>query len=67
MVTGVCGDAGIAYQDQAGLTAQMSAVLKMSESERGEIRARALRRVRERYDWEAVTSQYETLLAGLSK
>ncbi len=63
----VCGDAGIAYTDQAGLTAQMNAVLAMSDDARSVYRERALRRVRERYDWDAVTTQYETLLAGLER
>jgi len=63
----VCGDAGIAYRDQAELTAQMNSVLDMSEAERQVYRKRAVERVRERYDWEAVTSQYESLLAGLKK
>ena len=63
----VCGDAGIAYRDQAELTGQMNTVLRMSEAERGVYGQRALERVRERYDWEAVTSQYEVLLSGLRK
>ena len=45
----------------------MTEVLGMSELERGVYRARALQRVRERYDWDAVTTQYESLLAGLRK
>jgi len=63
----VCGDAGIAYSNQAELTALMASALRMSDAERGIYRARALQRVRERYDWEAVTTQYETLLAGMGK
>lgn len=63
----VCGDAGLPYSDQAELTARMIAVLEMSESERGVYRERALQRVRERYDWDAVTTQYEILLGSLRK
>lgn len=61
----VAGDAGLPYQDQEGLTARIREVLAMGEAEREEFRARAVRRVRERYDWEVVTGQYEALLAGL--
>ncbi len=61
----VCGEAGLAYTDRPGLTARMEEVLRMSEPERALYRERALQRVRERYDWEAVTSQYESLLAAL--
>ena len=61
----VCGDAGLPYADRTELTARMIAALRMSEPERRDYRARALRRVRERYNWDAVTSQYETLLASL--
>lgn len=61
----VAGDAGLAYSDRSGLTARMIEVMRMSESERSVYRERAFQRVRERYNWEAVTSQYETLLAGL--
>jgi len=60
-----CGDAGLPYSDRTELTARITEVLRMSESERGEFRARALQRVRERYDWDVVTTQYESLLAGL--
>lgn len=63
----VCGDAGLAYRNQDELTAAMGAVLRMSDSERAVYRERALRRVREKYDWDAVTMQYEKLLAGLRK
>jgi len=61
----VCGDAGLAYTDQAGLTARIREVLAMPEGLRAELRARAVQRVRERYDWEVVTTQYEQLLGSL--
>jgi glycosyltransferase involved in cell wall biosynthesis len=63
----VCGDAGLPYADRTELTTRMIAVLGMNESERAAYRERALRRARERYDWDAVTSQYEVLLASLRK
>ena len=37
----------------------------MSAAEQDEWRERAVQRVRERYSWEAVTTQYETLLLEL--
>jgi hypothetical protein len=37
----------------------------MSELERERYRARAVEQVRARYDWDAVATQYETLLASL--
>ncbi len=61
----VCGDAAIPYADRTELTARMLQVLHMSEAERNVYRERAVRRVRERYDWDVVTSQYEELLASL--
>jgi glycosyltransferase involved in cell wall biosynthesis len=39
----------------------------MSEIERDRLRARAVQRVRENYDWDAVTTQYEKLLIGLRR
>ena len=62
----VCGDAGLPYSDEAGLVARIREVLQMPEAERNVYRRRAIQRVRERYDWEAVTRQYEQLLAGLA-
>ncbi|HVW86558.1 MAG TPA: DUF1972 domain-containing protein [Bryobacteraceae bacterium] len=63
----VCGDAGLPYKDTAGLVARMREAIAMSELEREQYRARAVQRVRERYDWDAVTTQYEKLLIGLRK
>jgi len=63
----VCADAGLPYTDQAGLTARMREALAMSEAERERYRALALERVRQRYNWDAVTTQYENLLLGLRK
>ena len=63
----VCGDAGLPYRDEAGLAARIREVLEMSEPERNLYRARAVDRVRRRYDWDAVTRRYEDLLQGLRK
>jgi glycosyltransferase involved in cell wall biosynthesis len=63
----VCGDAGLAYRGEAGLVERLREVLEMAEPERDKYRRRAIQRVRERYDWEAVTTQYENLLTGLRK
>jgi glycosyltransferase involved in cell wall biosynthesis len=62
----VCGDAGLSYRDDAGLTARIKETLDMTEPEREALRERAARRARERYDWEAVATQYEKLLASLA-
>jgi glycosyltransferase involved in cell wall biosynthesis len=61
----VCGDTGLPYVDQAGLTARMRESMAMGEMEREQYRARAVERVRQRYNWDAVTNQYETLLGSL--
>jgi glycosyltransferase involved in cell wall biosynthesis len=61
----VCGDAGLPWHDEAGLTARIVETLKMSEAVRGRFRARAAQRAREHYDWSAVTAQYENLLLHL--
>ena len=63
----VCGEAGIPYLNQNELAARMMDVLRMSDAERQAYRDRALAGLRERYDWDAVTSQYESLLTGLRK
>jgi glycosyltransferase involved in cell wall biosynthesis len=61
----VCGDAGLPYADAQGLTARIEQVLAMTEQARGVYKARALQRVRELYDWDAVTSQYLALFQTL--
>jgi len=60
----VAGGAGIPYEDD--LTAKMELALAMSEDEHNEYRRKAEHRVRERYSWDAVTDQYEQLLARLA-
>jgi glycosyltransferase involved in cell wall biosynthesis len=62
----VCGDTGLPYRDEAGLTARIMEALNMSEPDRERLRAKAAQRARERYDWNAVTKQYEDLLLRLS-
>jgi glycosyltransferase involved in cell wall biosynthesis len=65
--TEVCGDAGLPYQDEPGLIARIRQALEMSEGERAEYREKAAKRAGERYNWEDVTTQYETLLTSLRK
>jgi glycosyltransferase involved in cell wall biosynthesis len=65
--TEVCGDAGLPFRDDAQLVARIRQTLEMSEFDRKSYRERAARRARERYDWDAVTTQYETLLESLRK
>lgn len=61
----VCGDSGLPYRDEAGLTARITETLNMSERDRERLRAKAAQRACERYNWNAVTKQYEDLLADL--
>jgi glycosyltransferase involved in cell wall biosynthesis len=63
----VCGDAGLPYKGEEGLAARIREVLAMSDSERGRYRHKAVERVLERYNWDAVTRQYETLFMSLRK
>ena len=61
----VMGDAGIKYDSVKDLTKQLRRVLD-NPSIISEYRARAMARVRARYDWEQITNQYEWLLAKLA-
>ena len=61
----VCGDAGLPFDDEAGLIAAIRTTLAMPESERNEYRRRARQRVLERYCWDAVTTQYEELFVRI--
>jgi len=61
----VAGGAGVPF-GAADLADQLRLVLEMSETEREDLRRRAMERVRERYSWDAVTDAYERLLEGLS-
>ena len=62
----VCGDAGLPYREEVELTARIVETLHMSEADRDSLRARAAARARERYDWDAVTTQYENLLRAMA-
>ncbi len=59
----VAGEGGIPFEDD--LAEKMKIALAMPEAERGSLRRRAVEIVRERYSWDAVTSAYEALLAGI--
>ncbi len=62
----VAGGAGVEFE-QDGLPDAIRNVLAMKESEREALRAAALERVRQRYSWDVVTDQYETLFGELCK
>jgi glycosyltransferase involved in cell wall biosynthesis len=61
----VMGEAGISYDSVDDLAAQLRRVLAYPTIIT-EYRARAMARVRERYNWEQITNQYEWLLARLA-
>jgi glycosyltransferase involved in cell wall biosynthesis len=61
----VCGDAGLPFADETELIARMREALAMSDAERAAYGEKAEARVRARYDWEVVTTQYERLLESL--
>jgi glycosyltransferase involved in cell wall biosynthesis len=60
----VAGDAAIPFRHDT-LVEAMRHVLAMPEAEREDYRQRAAGRIAGRYSWDAVTSAYEKLLAGL--
>jgi glycosyltransferase involved in cell wall biosynthesis len=60
----VTGASGLPFEPDT-LTARLQEVLDMSEADREKLRASALSRVTERYSWDAVTAEYERLLASL--
>ena len=60
----VAGGAGIPFEPDE-LPVKLRTVLMMSEFDRAALRNRAMERVRTHYSWEAVTDQYERLLASL--
>ncbi len=60
-----CGDAGLPFETENELTARLEQVLAMPAGERAAYSAKALARVRERYDWEVITTQYEQLFRRL--
>lgn len=59
----VAGDAGIAF-DADNLGQKLAQVLGMSLEQRAAWGGRAAQRVARHYSWDAVTTQYERLLAG---
>jgi len=61
----VAGDAAIPFT--GNLTEKLAALLALPPDEQDAWRAKAMQRVGERYSWNAVTSQYESLLSGLRK
>ena len=60
-----CGGAGLPFHDEAQLAARLREAIAMPEPDRAKLRKAAAQRVRERYDWEAITTEYEDLLASL--
>lgn len=62
----VAGEAGIPFEPQE-LAEKLRLALRLGPDERERYRRRAQERVRERYDWERITDDYERLLAGLSR
>lgn len=62
----VAGETGIPF-DFPGLPRALERVLAMSVGERMSLRRAAMERARERYSWDAVTDEYEKLLAGLKR
>jgi glycosyltransferase involved in cell wall biosynthesis len=64
----VAGGVGIPFEnDEASLAAAIDQVSVMPDCERSRYGLRALDRVRERYDWERVTGQYEALLGAVRR
>ncbi len=62
--TEVIGDAGILYDSETDLTAQLQRIIDAPASIT-EYRRRAMARVIEFYNWEQITDQYEELLGRL--
>jgi glycosyltransferase involved in cell wall biosynthesis len=60
----VAGGAGISFTAET-LTETLERAIAMPEAERDDLRRRAVRRVRERYSWDAVTDAYERLFQEL--
>ncbi len=60
----VASGAGISFE-HGDLAQQLGGVLRMSSPERAAWGRKAAERVTERYGWESVTDQYETLLRGV--
>jgi len=61
----VAGGVGVPFEP-AELTDKLRRLLDMPEEERATLRRLAMERIRERYSWDAVTDQYEALLARIT-
>ena len=61
----VCGECGIPFEDEDDLVRALQWAIGMPDNERQRYRESARQRVRERYDWEVVTTQYEQLFLNL--
>ncbi|MGJ5814193.1 DUF1972 domain-containing protein [Paludibaculum fermentans] len=61
----VAGGAGLPFHNEAELTERIREVLRMTEDQRELLRAASLKRVQERYSWDAVTDAYEELFRRL--
>jgi glycosyltransferase involved in cell wall biosynthesis len=57
----VAGGVGLPFTDEDSLAARMREALSMPEAERRRLGEAAMRRVEQRYSWEAVTDSYERL------
>lgn len=57
----VAGGVALPFHDEASLEARIREALSLSEGERRRLGQAAMRRVEERYSWEAVTDAYEQL------
>jgi len=62
----VASGAGIAFGPH-DLPEKIAAAIAMSDSERNELRIRAVERVRRRYSWEAVAAAYERLFIEVAQ
>jgi len=62
----VAGDAGIPFEANE-LAGKLAELAQMPEPERAEWGRRGMARVAERYSWDAVTTQYETLFARMQR
>lgn len=60
----VAGDAGIPFE-WSDLRAKLESALAMPAEALAALRSRAMERARERYSWDAVTTEYERLLKSL--
>jgi glycosyltransferase involved in cell wall biosynthesis len=63
----VAGEAGIPFTGQSDLARKIELALSMPAAERDALCRRAAEIVRERYCWDAVTTEYERLLMGLRR